>query len=151
MLHTYLLIAWFALPVLVWGAMLCVRRRVHPVLVCILCLASMIAGIFILANYVWALDAQLLAEIDKYDPGTPEAERASEEWASDTDRSFLLLLSPVLTAIWYGVLFLLLFGLHWVVRQMFPAKYASVQSKTDSETAGQRYDDGNPYQSPIVG
>ncbi len=133
MLHTYLLIAWFALPVLVSGAILCVRRRVHPVLVCILCLATMIAGIFILANYVWALDAQLLAEIDKYDPGTPEAERASEEWASDTDRSFLLLLSPVLTAIWYGVLFLLLFGLRWIVRQLFSARFASVNTRADIE------------------
>ena len=151
MLHTYLLIAWFALPVLVWGAMLCVRRRVHPVLVCILCLASMIAGIFILANYVWALDAHLLAEIDKYAPGTPEAERASEEWASDTDRSFLLLLSPVLTAIWYGVLFLLLFGLRWIVRQLFPARFASVNTRTDIEAAEQQGDDGNPYKPPIVG
>ena len=139
MLPTYFLIAWFVLPLLLWATMLCVRRRVGRVLVWIVCLASMVAGIFLLANYVWALDAQLLAEIDKYEPGTPEAQRASEEWASDTDRSFLLLLSPVLTAIWYGVLFLLLFGLHWVVRQMFPAKYASVQSKTDSETAGGPY------------
>ena len=89
----------------------------------------MIAGIFLLANYVWAIDAQLLAEIDKYDPGTPEAERASEEWASDTDRSFLLLLSPVLTGVWYSGLFLLLFGLQRVIRQMFPAKYASVALK----------------------
>ena len=111
----------------------------------------MIAGVFLLANYVWAIDAQLLAEIDKYDPGTPEAERASEEWASDTDRSFLLLLSPVLTGVWYSGLFLLLFGLQWVVRQMFPAKYASVRAKTDSETAEHRGDDGNPYQSPIAG
>jgi hypothetical protein len=111
----------------------------------------MIAGIFLLANYVWALDAQLLAEIDKYEPGTPEAQRASEEWASDTDRSFLLLLSPVLTAVWYGLLFLLLFGLPWVVRQIFPARNASVHARTDSETAEQNVDDGNPYQSPTVG
>jgi len=151
MLPTYLLIAWFALPVLVWGAMLSARRRVHPVLVCILCLATMIAGIFILANYVWALDAQLLAEIDKYDPDTPEAQRASEEWASDTDRSFLLLLSPVLTAVWYAGLFLLLFGLQWVVRQLSPAKDVSTHATTDSETAEQRGDDRNPYQSPNVG
>ncbi len=151
MLHTFLLIAWFALPVLFWGAMLCVRRRIHPALVCVLCLASMIAGIFILGNFVWTLDAHLLAEVDKYEPGTPEARRASEEWASDTDRSFLLLLSPVLTGVWYGGLFLLLFGVPWVVRQMFPAKYASVHARTDSETAEQRGDDGNPYQSPIAG
>ena len=97
-----------------------------------------------MANYVWALDAQLLAEIDKYDPGTPEARRASEEWASDTDRSFLLLLSPLLTAVWYGVLFLLLFGLQRVVPQMSPAKHASVHAKTDNGTAEQRGDDGNP-------
>jgi hypothetical protein len=110
----------------------------------------MIAGTFILANYVWALDAHLLAEVDKYEPDTPEARRASEEWASDTDRSFLLLLSPVLTAVWYGVLFLLLFGLQWVVRQMFPARNASVHANTNSETAEQRGDDGNPYQSPLA-
>jgi hypothetical protein len=85
------------------------------VLVGALCLVTMIAGTFILANYVWALDAQLLAEIDQYEPGTPEAERATEEWASDTDRSFLLLLSPVLTALWYGFLFL---GIPWVGRQV---------------------------------
>ena len=151
MLHTFLLIAWFALPVLVWGAMLCVRRRLPPVLVWIVCLASMIGGIFILANYVWALDAQLLAEVDKYDPDTPEGRRASEAWASDTDRSFTLLLSPLLTAVLYGGLFLLLFGVQRVVRQMFPARYASVQPSTDSKTAVRRVDDGNPYQPPTDG
>jgi len=81
-----------------------------------LCLASIIAGTVILANYVWALDAQLLAEIDKYEPGTPEEKRASEEWASDTDRSFLLLLSPVLTGVFYSIVFLVLFRLRWVKR-----------------------------------
>ena len=151
MLYTLFLIAWFTLPVLVWGAMLCIRRRIHPVLVCIVCLASVIAGVFILANYVWALDAHLLAEVDKYRPGTPEAERASEVWASDTGRSFTLLLSPLLTAAWYGVLFLLLFGLQWVVRQVISAKYPSVLEKTGSETVPQRSDNGNPYRPPMVG
>jgi hypothetical protein len=149
MLPTYLVIAWFALPVLVSGAMLCVRQRIHPVLVCILCLASIIAGTIILANYVWALDAQLLAEIDKYEPGTPEAERASEEWASDTDRSFLLLLSPVLTGVWYSGLFLLLFGLQWVKRQVFPVKQSLPYTlERTVRLQSQRGDDGNPYQSP---
>jgi hypothetical protein len=111
----------------------------------------MIAGTFILANYVWALDAQLLAEIDKYEPGSPEANRASEEWARDTGRSFLLLLSPVLTAIWYLVLFLFLFGFQWVVRQVFPDRNAPLHANTGSETAEQRADDGNPYRPPTVG
>jgi len=153
MLKTLLLIAWFALPILVWGAMLCVRRRVHPVLVVILCLASMFAGTFILVNYVWAIDAQLLAEVDKYPPGSPQAQRASEEWASDTGRSFLQLLSPVLTAVGYGFLFMLLFGLQWGARQIFPARNAAVHVYPikDSKTERQGGDDGNPYQSPSPG
>ena len=117
MLSTYLVLAWFAIPFVVSGAMLCVRRRIHLVLVCLLCFVSIIGGTIVLANYVWALDAELLAEIDKYEPGTPEAERASEEWASDTDRSFLLLLSPVLTGGCYSGLFLLIFGWQWVQRR----------------------------------
>ena len=151
MFSTIFIVAWFALPVLVWGAFLCIRQRVHPGLVCALCFATMIAGTFLLANYVWALDAQLLAEIDRHAPGTPEAQRASDEWASDTDRSFLLLLSPVLTVIWYGFLFLSLFGLQRVVRRMFPAANTSVNSGMEIEKAEQRDDDGNPYQTPIVG
>lgn len=111
----------------------------------------MIAGVFLLANYVWALDAHLLAEVDKYDPGTPEAQRASEEWASDTDRSFTLLLSPVLTAVWYSMLYLPLFGLPWIVRQLFPARFAAENPPADIEVAPQQGDDGNPYQPPIIG
>ena len=149
--YIFFLLAWFALPILVWGAMLCTRRRIHAALVCLVCLVSMIAGVFLLANYVWALDAHLLAEVDKHKPGTPEAERASEEWASDTDRSFTLLLSPVLTAVGYGVLFLLLFGIPWVVRQVTSAKHSSLLNKTESETVVQRGDDGNPYRPPTVG
>jgi hypothetical protein len=114
-------------------------------------LASIIAGTIILANYVWALDAQLLAEIDKYEPGTPEAERASKEWSSDTDRSFLLLLSPVLTGVFYSALFLLVFGLRWIKRQVFPSKQSLVNARTVRDAAGQRGDDGNPYQSPTGG
>ena len=150
MLHTYLLVAWFVLPLLVWGAMLCVRRRVHPVLAGVVCLVSVIAGTFVLANYVWALDAHLLAEVDKYEPDTSEARRASEEWASDTDRSFLLVLSPVLTAVWYGVQFLLFFGLQWVFRQLIPAGNASTDVKTDSDRVDRQGDDDKPYQPPIV-
>jgi hypothetical protein len=123
----------------------------HLVLVCILCFASIIGGTIILANYVWAVDAQLMAEIDKYEPGTLEAERASEEWASDTDRSFLLLLSPVLTGVCYSGLFLVVFGPRWIKRRVFPTKQSLVNAPVVSDVAGQRGDDGNPYQSPTVG
>ncbi len=151
MLPTILIIVWLALPALVWFALRCVRRRFHPALVCALCFVTMIAGTVVLANYVLALDAQLLAEIDKYESGTPEAQRASEEWASDTDRRFLFLLSPVLSTIWYGVVFASLFGLQRVVSRMLPAKNFSENSSMAIETAEVRGDNGNPYQPPNVG
>ena len=151
MLPTILIIAWLTLPALVWFALICVRRRFHPVLICALCFVTMIAGTVVLANYVYALDAQLLAEIDKYESGTPEAQRASEEWASDTDRSFLFLFSPVLSAIWYGVVFVSLFCLQRVVSQISPAKNPTENSSMAIETAKERVDDGNPYQPPNVG
>lgn len=150
MAPAFFLVAWLVLPLPVWGAMLFVGRRLRRALIWISCLVSMIAGVFFLANYVWALDAQLLAEIDKHEPGTPEAERATEEWASDTDRSFLLALSPAITLIWYGIAFLSLFGLQRAVRRKFPAKNASVNSSLESEHAEQRDDAENPYQPPIV-
>ena len=115
---TLLLTAWLACPLLTWAAMLGLKRRMSLVVVWVVCLTSVIVGVVLLANYVWALDAELLAEVDKYEPGTPEAQRASEEWASDTDRSFLLVSSPMLTAVWYGAVYLLLFGVQRIVRRM---------------------------------
>jgi hypothetical protein len=115
---TLFLTAWLACPLITWAAMLGLKRRMSLVVVWVVCLTSVIVGVVLLANYVWALDAELLAEVDRYEPGTPEAQRASEEWASDTDRSFLLVSSPMLTAVWYGAVYLLLFGLQRVVRRM---------------------------------
>ncbi|MFT5059320.1 MAG: hypothetical protein ACI89E_002103, partial [Planctomycetota bacterium] len=126
-------------------------RRVHPALVSLLCLASIVAGTYLLANFVWALDAQLLAEIDKYDPGTPESERASDEWASDTSRSFMLLLSPALTAIWNGVSFLMLFGMRWIARERHSARYTPVNTSAGIHSSGQQGVDGNPQNPNIVG
>lgn len=104
-----------------------------------------------MANYVWALDAQLLAEIDKYEPGTPEAERATEEWANDTDRSFLLLLGPVLTGIFYSIVFIAIFGFRWVKSQVFQRKYLLVKPLIDGDAEAQRGDNSNPYQPPTAG
>lgn len=148
---TLLVIAWFALPVLVAAVVMLACKRLHPVLVGILCLVTIVAGTIILANYVWALDAQLLAEMDKYEQGTPEADRAAEEWANDTDRSFLLLLSPVLTGLWYAGIFLLLFGVQWLMRKLFPSKSPTPPMGLPIEPIEPQGDDGNPYQSPTDG
>ncbi|MCR9296679.1 MAG: hypothetical protein NXI32_28565, partial [bacterium] len=67
------------------------------------------------------------------------------------DRSFLLLLSPALTAIWYGVLFTLLLGLQRLIFRMLPAKDLSQNSVKEIETAQERVVDSNPYRSPNVG
>lgn len=142
---TLLLVVWFTLPVLVWCASLCVRRRVHPVLVCILCPVTMIAGNFALVHHVQALDAYLLAEVDKYDPDTPEGRRASEEWASDTGRSFVLALSVPLTVVCYTVLFALLFGSQWVIGQLLPPRPISVHAQRDAKTAKQQTDDESSF------
>ncbi|HBV65196.1 MAG TPA: hypothetical protein DEF45_19485 [Rhodopirellula sp.] len=109
----------------------------------------MIAGTVVLATYVCALDAQLLAELDKYESGTPESQRASEEWASDTDRSFLFLFSPMLSAFWYGVVFVSLFGSQWVVSRIWAIESENLSMAI--ETAEERGDNGNPYHPPNVG
>lgn len=149
MLPTILIVAWLALPALVWFALLCVRGRLHPALVCAVCFVTMIAGTVVLATYVCALDAQLLAELDKYESGTPESQRASEEWASDTDRSFLFLFSPMLSAFWYGVVFVSLFGSQWVVSRIWAIESENLSMAI--ETAEERGDNGNPYHPPNVG
>lgn len=149
MLTIVLLVAWVLLPIVVWAVVLWLRRRGHPVLGWVLCCASLIGGVVLLANYVWALDAQLLREIDKYEPGTPEARRAADEWASDTDRSFLLLFSPVVTAFWYGFLFLTFFGLPRLVSQTYLLTQPVAAGETDGGASESRADDGNPYQTPL--
>lgn len=148
-MHTYLTIAWLVLPVLVFLAFRCVGRRVHTALVAVVCVAAMFAGTYLLMQSVWSLDAYLLEEVDKYEPGTPEERQASEAWASDTTRSFTFLFSPVLTGIWYTGLFVLLFGGRWLVANLFPAKSESIQENGEVGTANKPKDDRNPYR-PII-
>ena len=156
-----LLVIWVTLPALVWTAQLSIRQRIHPALLCILCLLTMTVGYFILPQYVRALDSHLSAEINKFDldgdggvsgdEWTPEARRASDEWASDTGRSMALYFAGPFTAIWYTIVFAGLFGREWVLRHIFPTRSSSVHAPTDSETAEQQTDDENPYRPPIVG
>ena len=127
------LVAWFVFPVLVWGASQVLVRKLHVAVTCVLCVLAIVGGTYLLANYVWALDAYLLAEIDKFEPGSIEADRAADEWGSDTDRSFLLLASPVITAIAYTGLFLILFGHRWIIRQLFYDRMVADQVVTDVE------------------
>ncbi|MEM7455319.1 MAG: hypothetical protein AAF456_13290 [Planctomycetota bacterium] len=78
-------------------------------------MATIVAGHFLLVGHVEAIDAQLLAEADKYEPGTPEHDQAMDAWASDTGRSFAIAFSAPLTAVWYTFNFVLLFGFRWLI------------------------------------
>ena len=151
MVHSILLIAWFAIPLLVWATLLCVRRKIHPALICAICFAAMIVGTIVLANYVWALDAFLLAEVDKYDPNSPEAQRASEEWASDTGRSFALLFSPVITGFLYSGVFLALFGGQWLITQIIPGRPTAFSKDNTGDESRNSPNPDNPYHPPAKG
>ena len=151
MLHFYFAIAWLVLPALIFLVCLCINRRIHFVWSAILCVASMFTGTYLLMQSVLALDALLLAEIGKHEPGSPEAARASEAWASDTSRSFTFVLSPVLTGVWYTGLFGLLFGSRWALSKHASTKVGLTRASLDNGSPTVHKDDGNPYQPPSTG
>jgi hypothetical protein len=166
MLFASLLLVWFILPVLMWFANLLIRIPTNPkyriVLIGLFCVLTAIAGYIVLLTSVWVLDTHLEAEMNKFDLDgdggiggaelTPEAERAIEEWASDTGRTFAPIVGIPLTAIWYGMLFAVLFGGEWVFRKVLFSDGAPPNRRTiDATIKPPRPDDGNPYQSPNVG
>ncbi len=162
MLIFFLMIVWFTLPIMSWFANLCFDKRIHPVLLYPL---AAIVGYLILVSSVWMADAQLTAEMNQYDLDgdggiggdelTPEAERAIDEWASDTGRTMAPFLGVPLTAIWYGILFAFLFGGEWIIRKVFmseptsppPSPIPDSFSTTDTK---QPAEDGNPYRPPFT-
>ena len=150
MLPIYFAIAWLVLPTLIFLACLCVNRRTHFVWSAMLCVASMFAGTYLLMQSVLTLDAHLLAEIDRHEPGSPEADQAMEAWASDTGRSFTFLVSPVLTGVWYAGVLGLLFGSRWVLGSRSSSSADPTDTTTNYGTTPMQINDGNPYHPPIV-
>jgi hypothetical protein len=68
----------------------------------------------------------------------------------------------VLSAFWYGVVFVSLFGSQWVVSRIWAIETASenlsmaIETASENlsmaiETAEERGDNGNPYRPPNVG
>lgn len=144
---TLFLVTWFVLPILLWGTVIIARLRLGRLFGLVLSLASIALGVYLLANYVWALDAHLLAETEKHEPGTKEAERAAKAWASDTDRSFLLLASPVLTFFWCEILYSILFLLQWGFAKLMPPDQRVNSGDIPDHAPKDHRDDDNPYQS----
>ena len=159
MLATSLQMLWAALPVITWIGNLSVRKRVHPA---ILYFATGVAGYVVLLVAVWAVDAKLEAEMNAFDLNgdgsfsgaelTPAAERAMEEWSSDTGRTFAPIFGVPITAIWYTIVFAIVFGAEWLFRICFlrkrpPLNHDPEPNSNDAMTP----EDGNPYRPPNAG
>ena len=152
MLSGTLSVIWLALPALAWIVNLCTGKRIHPALLYVL---MGILGYVVLLVSVWALDAQLEAEMNSYDLDgdggfsgaelTPEAELAMEEWASDTGRTFAPIFGVPITAIWYTFQFAILFSGEWVIRKcFFRTSPARNEEEAHRRLAVKTPDDGNP-------
>lgn len=162
MLSSILSIVWILLPVAAWLLNLCTGRRIHGLL---LLLVTALAGYLLLLGTVAIVNAELDAEIERYDLDgdggysedelTPAAQQALDEWASDTGRQFAPIVGIPLTAIWYTIVLGILYVGHWItVRLMFPLKS---RTTPESEQTGRSQlvdrppEDGNPYRATRVG
>ncbi len=114
-------------------------------------------GYMVLLAAVWVLDVQLKEAMDSYDLDgdggiggaelTPEAERAIQEWASDTGRTLAPIVGIPLTVIWYGLMFAWVVAAEWTFRKIFfPDRSPPIQETLEDA----RPEDGNPYRSPNV-
>jgi len=162
MFYTSLIIIWLALPLLTWFANLFIRIAIAPkyrsLVTGLLCFLTVIAGYIVLLTSAWVLDTQLEADMNRYDLDgdggiggaelTPAAERAIEEWASDSDRMFTRFLGIPLTTILYLVQFAILYSCEWMFRQVF---FSDRKPPNRPTLENPHPDDGNPYQSPNAG
>ena len=161
MVANALILIWFALPIPIWVAHLCIRRWLPPMLLYILTglliLFTAAAGYATLFASVWTIDAQLEAEMNRFDLDgdggiggdelTPEAQRAAEAWASDTGRTMAMVFGLPITVVWYAIMFALLFGGEWAFRKLV-LKNPTTESKSERHEDQQQ--DGNPYRAPHV-
>ncbi len=160
MISSLLSYIWIGLPVGAWLTNLLAGKRIHPAL---LYLMIVVVGYFVLVASVMALDAELEAKMNSFDLDgdggiggselTPDAEKAMEDWASDTGRSFAPIIGAPLTLIWYSILFGLVFAGEWIVRSLFkkpksePEVISDIPPEFESEEEELPTSD-NPYRPP---
>ena len=121
-----LMLAWYALPIFVYvGVRCCTKRaiRTPAILWTMVCGYVLIIATVVVAN---ATDRSTMKTFDLKRNGTIEvyqhssdADRAIIDQGNDTGRALAPILGIPLTAIWYTVLFGLLFGGDWVFRKLF--------------------------------
>ena len=161
MLQTFFIVFWLVLPLVVWIALLCARVRMHPAILAGICVFAMLVGYASMLTAVWIVDTRLEAEMNSYDLDgdggiggeelTPAAERAIDEWASDTGRTFAPIVGVPLTAIWYTILFVMMFGGQWMFRKALSSRAANRSQTTDARMMNYQPEDGNPFRPPSDG
>ena len=124
-LSNSLILLWVGLPLMMWLFRLVVPKRIHLI---ILYIFTVVIGYFVFVGCAWASDVLLEQRMNSFDLDgdggiggdelTPEAQKAIDEWASDTGRTMAPIFGAPLTAIWYTILFSFLFGGEWVTKSL---------------------------------
>jgi hypothetical protein len=117
---------WYTLPIFAYvGVRCCTERAIRMPAI----LWTMVCGYLLIIATVVAADVTDRSTMRKFDPNrngridaferTSEADRAIMDQGNDTGRALAPMLGIPLTAIWYTVLYGLLFGCDWIFRKLF--------------------------------
>lgn len=117
---------WYTLPIFVYvGVRCCTERAIRMPAI----LWTMVCGYVLIIATVVVADATDRSTMQKFDLNrngridgferTSEADRAIIDQGNDTGRALAPMLGIPLTAIWYTVLYGLLFGGDWIFRKLF--------------------------------
>ena len=123
---TLFILAWYTLPIFAYFGVRCCSERAIGIPAI---LFTMVCGyLLVIATVLMAGDTER-ASMKKFDLNrdgrvdvferTSEADRAIIDQGNDTGRALAPMLGIPLTAIWYTVLYGLLFGGDWIFRKLF--------------------------------
>ena len=136
-------------PTLIWLTNLILQRRMPAVWLYLLVAVMVYVAIVCAA---WLGDIQAKADMDSFDLDgdgslggpelTPAAERAIDNWASDTGRTMAPILGIPCAALWVGLCMTTLYAGEWLFRRMKPNSRESAASEQAMPPTG------NPYQPP---
>ena len=118
--------AWYSLPIFAYIGVRCCSQRVIRIpaivftMVCgyVLIIATVVAANATERSTMKTFDLNRNGRIDGFER-TSEVERAIRNQGNDTGRTLAPVIGSPLTAIWYTVLFGLLFGGDWTFRKLF--------------------------------
>jgi len=121
-----LIFAWYTLPIFAYIGVRCCSERAIRIPAILL---TMVCGYVLVIATVVAADATDRSTMKTYDLNrdgriegferTDEAKRAIRNQGNDTGRALAPVLGIPLTAIWYTMLFGILYGGDWIFRKLF--------------------------------